>query len=90
MVVENRFYLKGGTHIIHSDKKKKQEALLCQIHRYRKEALLRLVKDMKMSELDDLDGITSISLIVEGDSVLGGGPCKLRKEVQLFHEDKYL
>lgn len=68
----------------------KKEAELCQVHRHRKEALLRLVKNMKMSELDDLDGITSISLIVGGDSVLGENPCKLRKEVQLFHEDKYL
>ncbi|WP_443873663.1 hypothetical protein [Megasphaera sp.] len=68
----------------------KKGAELCQVHRHRKEALLRLVKNMKMSELDDLDGITSISLIVGGDSVLGGDQCKLRKEVQLFHEDKYL
>lgn len=69
---------------------KKEKAHLCHIRRYRKEALLQLVKNMKMSELDDLDGITSISLIVGGDSVLGENPCKLRKEVQLFHEDKYL
>lgn len=69
---------------------KKEEAHLCQIHRHRKEALLRLIKNMKMSELDDFNGITSISLIVEGDSILGGDQCKLRKEVQLFHEDKYL
>lgn len=68
----------------------KKGAELCQVHRHRKEALLRLVKNMKMSELDELNGITSISLIAEGDSVLDDAPCKLRKEVRLFHGDKYL
>lgn len=76
--------------MIHHDEKKKQEAHLCQIHQHRKEAILCLVKDMEMSQFDDFNGITSISLIVEGDSVLGGDQCKLRKEVRLFHEDKYL
>lgn len=45
---------------------------------------------MNVSQLDDFNGITSISLIVEGDSVLDGNQCKLRKEIRLFHEGKYL
>lgn len=45
---------------------------------------------MNVSQLDDFNGITSISLIVEGDSVLDGNQCKLCKEIRLFHEGKYL
>ena len=56
----------------------------------RREKIIQLVKDMDVSELDELNGITSISLIAEGDSVLDDAPCKLRKEVRLFHGDKYL
>ncbi len=66
------------------------ETITSDFYQRRHQKLVQLVSEMDVHALDDLNGITSIALIAEGDSVLNGEPCRLRKTVQLFDKNTYL
>ncbi|MDN0046561.1 hypothetical protein QVN49_05985 [Megasphaera hexanoica] len=60
------------------------------VYQRRHQKIIQLVSEMDVHALEDLNGITAISLIAEGDSVLDGAPCKIRKTIQLFDGNTYL
>lgn len=66
------------------------KAIESNVYRRRHQKIIQLVSEMDIHVLDDLNGITAISLIAEGDSVLNGAPCKIRKIVRLFDGNTYL
>lgn len=69
---------------------RKLETIKTDFYQRRHQKIIQLVSEMDVSALDDLNGITSVSLIAEGDSFLNGEPCRLRKTVQLFDKNTYL